>query len=69
MSSFPRPKLVDHTLDLGGCGTRGLGPEEFQGVEVLRLLRLFSRLHNHSALYPHFNSLGRRQVGALWHES
>lgn len=68
-SSFPWPQLIDHALDFGGRGARCFSAEEFQGVKVLSLLCLFSGFHDHTALYPHFDSLSRGQVGALWHES
>lgn len=60
LHSFPRSKLVDHALDLGSCRTRGFRSKEFQGIEVLALLGLFARLHNHSAFHPHLDSLGGR---------
>lgn len=63
--SFPRPELVDHTLDFGDRGTGCFSSKEFKRVQVFGFLRLLSRLDDHSALYPHFNPVGDGQVGAL----
>lgn len=62
---FLRPELVDHALDFSTCRTGRFSPEEFEGVHVLGLVRLFSRLDNHSALDPHFYPVSDWKMCAL----
>lgn len=65
---FSRLKLVDHALNFGDCGTGRFVPEEFEGVHVFGLLRLFARLDDHSTFHPHFNPVRDGQMRAFRNE-